>query len=365
MRILIDILHPAHVHFFRNFIREAKSHGHSICVTARDKEMTLELLRTYQIEHLVLTRQAKGSIGLAFELIKHSFLVWRVARKFQPDLMIGIMAPCIAIAGLALKTKVIAVYDNESAKLTNRVVYRLVDAYITPVAFTQHLGPKQVRYSGYHELAYLHPNYFAPNVELVRDIKRKYPSQIFFVRFVGWWSSHDRGEKGFSLEGKRALLDLLSGYGTVILSSEAPLPKEFKAYESNFPASMIHHVLVCADLFVGESSTMASEAAILGCHSIYISKTGRGVNDEQARLYRHAEYYTDRQESVLFRRLEGLLNDSEIKNNAKSGASKLVESTIDITQKLLNLADEMDNNNAIQNRNIIRVMLDVFNEERR
>ena len=38
MRVLIDILHPAHVHFFRNFHAEMEGRGHQVCITARDKD---------------------------------------------------------------------------------------------------------------------------------------------------------------------------------------------------------------------------------------------------------------------------------------------------------------------------------------
>jgi predicted glycosyltransferase len=41
MRILIDVLHPAHVHFFRNFHTEMEERGHELCITARSKDRTL------------------------------------------------------------------------------------------------------------------------------------------------------------------------------------------------------------------------------------------------------------------------------------------------------------------------------------
>ena len=36
MNIVIDINHPAHVHFFRNFARGAEAAGHKVMVTASD-----------------------------------------------------------------------------------------------------------------------------------------------------------------------------------------------------------------------------------------------------------------------------------------------------------------------------------------
>ena len=47
MRILIDIGHPAHVHYFKNFIWQMQKKGHEFMITARDKEVALNLLDKY------------------------------------------------------------------------------------------------------------------------------------------------------------------------------------------------------------------------------------------------------------------------------------------------------------------------------
>ena len=51
------------------------------------------------------------------------------------------------------------------------------------------------------------------------------------------------------------------------------------------PPEKIHHALYYADLFYGESPTMASEAACLGTPARYIDHKGRGYTDEQERKY--------------------------------------------------------------------------------
>jgi len=47
MRVIIDISHPAHVHFFKNFVWAMEKRGHEIIITAGDKEVTLKLLEHY------------------------------------------------------------------------------------------------------------------------------------------------------------------------------------------------------------------------------------------------------------------------------------------------------------------------------
>jgi predicted glycosyltransferase len=44
MRILIDIGHPAHVHYFKNAINQLQQRGHAVFVVAREKEVSFRLL---------------------------------------------------------------------------------------------------------------------------------------------------------------------------------------------------------------------------------------------------------------------------------------------------------------------------------
>jgi predicted glycosyltransferase len=337
LRILIDVLHPAHVHFFRHFVAEAHDRGHECLITARDKDMALRLLDAYGLDYRLLTRQRRGVVGLGAELVEHTVLLAREARRFRPHLMMGIMAPCIALAGLSVPARVIAFYDNETARSVNRLVYLLSDAYLAPRGFRTALGGKLIRYTGYHELAYLHPRRFRPDRQLLAQHGIDLRKRLFFVRFVAWVSSHDYGEQGFSLEGKRQLLSILARHGQVLISSEAPLPEDLQPYRCQLPPEMVHHALAFADLFVGESSTMASEACVLGTHSVYVSSTGRGVNDEQAQRYEHAEYFSDSDEESALQRIASLCERADLKAAALSSREKLLEECCDPTSGLSRL----------------------------
>lgn len=57
MKILIDINHPAHVHFFKNPIEILKKEGHEVVVTSRNKEFALQLLDDLKIPQLAWCRQ--------------------------------------------------------------------------------------------------------------------------------------------------------------------------------------------------------------------------------------------------------------------------------------------------------------------
>ena len=65
---------------------------------------------------------------------------------------------------------------------------------------------------------------------------------------------------------------------TVYISSEKALPSELAQYKLSTPSAQIHDVLANADLYVGDSQTMATEAALLGTPAIR-SNSFVGEND--------------------------------------------------------------------------------------
>jgi predicted glycosyltransferase len=105
------------------------------------------------------------------------------------------------------------------------------------------------------------------------------------LRFVSWNASHDRGHAGMPLDRKRDLVALLTQYGKVVISSEAPLPDEFEPHRVSVSAHRMHDLLAAASLYVGEGATMASEAAILGTPAIYTNSLSLGYLEDQEMKY--------------------------------------------------------------------------------
>lgn len=287
MRILIDISHPAHVHFFRNAIGRFRDRGAVVKVVSRDKDMTLALLDAYGIEHECLSRapETKNLAGFAAEMLTHCGRLYRVGRAFHPDVLLQIAGTFIAPVGKLLRRPAVAFYDTEFARLSNTISYPLLTCVCTPECYEGAAGKRQVRYPGYHELAYLHPEEFAPDADRLRPYGLDAGTKYFLLRFVGMAALHDYDEEGFSLDDKRRLVAALAAHGRVFISSEAPLPGDLSPYASPFRVEDIHHVMAFASMVAGESATMASEAAVLGVPALFISKAGRGYTNEEEKRY--------------------------------------------------------------------------------
>ena len=57
MRILIDIGHPAHVHYFRNLAKELQLKGHTVIWTVKDIVVAKKLLEYYGFEYILFPKK--------------------------------------------------------------------------------------------------------------------------------------------------------------------------------------------------------------------------------------------------------------------------------------------------------------------
>ena len=170
------------MHFFRNFIIEMKKRGHTVVVTCREKDVVLNLLNEYKINYILISRLKGGKIGLLKELIFRTSKLFSVAKRFKPDVMVGVMGASITLVGKLLKIPAIVFYNNENATLTNWYAYPLASAVVTSSSYSAPVNGKHITYAGYHELAYLHPKRWKAH-----PVKLKKP--YILVRFVSFQAS--------------------------------------------------------------------------------------------------------------------------------------------------------------------------------
>ena len=328
MRVLIDILHPAHVHFFRNFHAEMTDRGHQLCITARDKDRSVELLQAFGLPYQQISRQKSGA-GLAVEMTQRTARLMKVMRSFRPDVMTGIMGPSIALAGAVRRVPAVVFYDTEFAVQTNRIVYPLAHRVCTPDSYQGKVPGRHSQYAGYHELAYLHPNRFQPDPAVLDDFGITPGEPYSIVRFVSWQAVHDRKERGLSTKQKLHLVEVLQRQGRVLISSESPLEGHLADLAVAGPVEQIHHVIAHARLVVGESATMSSEAAVLGVPAVFIATTGRGYTDDEERRYGLVRHFTEDQYDMALSAIEEILAEPAV--TWQKARQRLLGEKIDVT----------------------------------
>jgi len=330
MRILVDILHPAHVHFFKNYIQIARARGDEVLVTSRDKDMTLELLDAYGIDHEVISEQRSGTVGLLTEWAGRTRRLYVRSRRFRPHVSIGIMGVSIAPVSRALRTPGVVFYDTEIAHRTNAVVYPMARFVVTPDCYVGARRNNQVTYRGYHELAYLHPRRFEPDPSIVTHFGIDPHQPLSFVRFVGQDSSHDTNEVALQVGNKSELVNHLASEGQVVVSSEGPLPPGIGRFQLSGPMHQVHHLLAHADVYIGESATMATEAAVLATPSIFVGETSRGYVDDLAINYGLIDRYPPSQWGQAAEMARRVLIDGPSTGSGEAH-TRLLANKIDVT----------------------------------
>ena len=337
--ILCDISHPAHVHFFRNAVSEWRARGHRVDIVSRDKDITLELLDLYGLEHEPLSAVRSGLAGLAIELIEHEGRLIRRCWSDRPDIFIQIGGTLIVHAAKVLNRPSIVFYDTEFAKLSNAITYPFASAICTPGCYDRPVRGNHVTYAGYHELAYLHPDRFTPDPNVVRAAGADPGRPFSVVRFVRWDSNHDTGYAGLDIDAKRALVAELGSHGDVLITSETPLPEDLEPYRSKTPSHQIHHLLAFAAHYVGESATMASESAVLGTPGIFVSDVGRGYTDEQERKYGLCQRLSPNEPQAVIEGSRAILAAKDRKTRYAEARQRLLGDTIDVTAWMVDFVE--------------------------
>jgi len=306
--------------------------GHEVLVTSRDKDCTLELLERYGIEHQCISKQNSGGFsGMASELAGRNFALWRVVRQFKPDVLAAIGGIWAAQVGWLMRKPSVIFYDTESARVQNALTYPFATRIVVPYCYQGKLPEhKAVRYSGYHELSYLHPDYFTPSREIAVANGLATNGDTFLIRLVSWKASHDVGLIGWSEELLDAVVAHLSARGKVIISSEGKLPTHLEPLSYTGDLDEIHHVIGNCRAYVGESATMASEAVVMGVPAIYAATESRGYVDEQADRYQMANIVKIHPASAVLAAVDEMLIVAQEEIDRRH--HRLLKETIDVAK---------------------------------
>jgi uncharacterized protein len=329
MRILIDLGHPAHIHYFRNFIKIMQSKGHEFNIVSRDKEVLQILLLNYNIEFTNRGRGKKTLFGKIFYIFYADFIIYKTAKKFKPDLFLSFASTYLAHVSRLYGKPHIVLDDTEHSKFELMMYPPFSDVILNPSVFWKKFSQKQLFFESYMELFYLHPKYFTPDISILNSYGISSDQIFFLFRFVSWNASHDIGQKGLSAHSKVKLIKTLKRYGRVLISSERQLPEELKSYHLDIKPEHLHHFLAFATLAISEGSTTASECAVLGTPNIYINTLVVSNCKEQEEKYGLCFHLTN--ENDVLEKVFDLINNKNLYHEFRTRRERLLKDKIDGT----------------------------------
>jgi len=273
-KYLFYIGHPAHWHNLNYLAQKLIKKGHSVLLVIRKKDVMTELIKSSNLDLIVLENNEKrNSIILLFKsILKRYQKMYSIIKSNKPTLLVGtdFILPQL---GKLLKINSIVMNEDDikAVPFFALLAYPFATRLLTPkVCDVGIWKSKQITYDGYQELAYLSPNIFKPNLKIVKkyfSVKKKY----FIIRFSSLSAHHDYGKKGISNKLALKIISILEKHGKIYITSERRLSPDLEKYRINIDAKDMHHILNYAHMFIGDSQTMAAEAAILGTPSIRFS----------------------------------------------------------------------------------------------
>lgn len=311
---------------------------HEVLVTARRKESVFELLNYYGFEFIDLGINKKGLFNKAMGLLSNDLKLLKISRKFKPDVLTGIGSPYVTQVSRVIGSKSVLFTDTEHASLINKLSVPFSDFVLTPTCFLKDFGKRHVRYNGYHELAYLHPNWFKEEKGFLKELDIKKKERYFLLRSVSWQASHDIGYKGITKEYMEKIIKLLRDHGRVFLSSEYD-DKTFEEYTIKAHPAKIHTLMAHSSLYFGEGATMASESAILGVPSFYISPLLGTMGNFEELEKKYGLLHCFKETSSAMSLLAELIKNDKV-SEWRQEREKLLNDKIDVTSFMIEFFED-------------------------
>ena len=339
MKVLVYLGHPAHFHNYKNTISALKADGHEVEVLIKKKDVLEDLLKNAGIPyHNILEEGRKSSkLGIMVGILKQTIRVNRFCNHFHPDILTGSSVENSLIGPLR-GIPVINIGEDDASIVPTYAYLTYPGASVIICPESCDCGKwnkKAVKYAGCQELGYLHPDNFTPD----KSVVEKYfdPDQPYFLmRFSGLNAHHDNGVKGINNEIAHNLVKLMEPYGKVFITSERPLNPELEEYRVRINPLDIHHIMAFADMYIGDSQTMANEAGVLGVPFIrfndFVGKIGLLIKLED--YYQLGYGIKTADEDKLYETVSMLLNMENRRQVFQERRQKLLSDSINFSDFL-------------------------------
>lgn len=344
MKYLFYLGHPAHFHLFKHVIAELERNGHEITILIKKKDVLEALLRRsgWAYQNILEEGRGSGRVRIAWSLLVRNMRMLRVARSVRPDFLIGTSAEITHVGTmLGIPSLVVNEDDHDVVPHFARLAYPLATAILAPASCRVGAwGHKAITYEGYHELAYLHPNYFTPDASCRQSLSGA-SGRYFILRFAKLDAHHDTGRNGINAEVAARLIQQLEPHGRVYITSERPLETQFEKYRIQIDPHDIHSALYFAHMYIGDSQTMAAEAAVLGTPSLRFNDFVGEIGYLEELEHRYGLTYGIKSTAPaqLYNKVAEVLQRSDLQTEWESRRQRMLQEKIDLSAFIVQLLE--------------------------
>ncbi len=337
MRVLFIAYHPVDPQIVIEIANKIIKEGGEVLFVVNEKEGIIKrIIDTYNFRNIVIGNNKKSILGKIISTVNIVFKLFGITKKYKPDLIFSPTSPYTSVSCKFHSIPLICWADTETATTNMKYSYKRINSLLLPQSFYKDLMFKNViRFNGYKELTYLHPNNFIPNDNILDELGLKKTDKIVLMRFSALNAMHDIGLRSEVIPNDDKILRFIKkieiDYKAKVFISvtERDLDHRFNKYKLQIDPSKYVHFLSFCSLYIGEGTTTASEAGVLGVPWINIQQTERGYLIDQEKNYGLGVRIDDI--DLAFQKAEEYLKNDHIKVEWKIKRKKLLEDKIDVS----------------------------------
>ena len=156
------------------------------------------------------------------------------------------------------------------------------------------------------------------------------------MRFNVFKAHHDNNVKGLNLSQKFEIINILKKKGKIFITTEGKIEPELQEYQIKISPEKIHSVLYYAWMYIGDSQTMTTEAALLGTPAIKCNTLANelSVPNEIEEKYDLCYSYKPYQFIQLMDKIKDLVDKPDLKQIWSKKKKKLLQEKIDLSNFL-------------------------------
>ncbi|MCK9421314.1 MAG: DUF354 domain-containing protein [Bacteroidales bacterium] len=279
MNILFDLNHPVDVNFFKNATQQLAKEGHSIILTYRERGLLGRIVHYElgQFDPICIGTHKRNFIRKVIgQLLRdYRFLIFQKRKHIDLSVCFG---PTNAIASWVNRIPYLAFEDDAEYK---------IPFYHANLFATRHIMPDFIKinkknifkFHGFKELAYLHPDYFQPNPDVLNKFNLEVDKYIFIREIANVSLNYQKENPKI-----QQIIELLVNKGFKIV-----LSLENKKFVSRFekdciileePVEDIYSLIKYSRFVISSGDTLARESCLQGVPTLYTGGRIMAMNSD-------------------------------------------------------------------------------------
>ena len=162
--VVIDIVHYPHVNFFKYAIEALTEKNIKVHVILRPRGKLVSIFEKEcsDVPYVLISKHKRTILGKMVGIVERDIAFLKYLRKIEFDVGISCGSINLAHTTRFFKKPSINFGDDIEYKFLYYLVHPIVTRDVRP-KYVPAKGKNLLKYNGFKELAYLHPNHFKPN----------------------------------------------------------------------------------------------------------------------------------------------------------------------------------------------------------